>query len=77
MEVLDKILQIWRATCCTPSIAELSRAMGMGSPGGAYDAVRALEREGLLYRVPGRHRGLVVTAPGVSLAVARQPPQTP
>lgn len=60
-EVLDFIRDQQQRCGITPSTAEIQEQFGFASPNAVTSHVQALERKGVLQRLPNKARGLVLT----------------
>lgn len=62
-QILGAIEEYWREHRCPPTIREICSAVQIESTGHVAYHVGILEQEGLVSRVPGRSRGLMLTRP--------------
>lgn len=59
--VLDFILSFWQENKFSPSIMEITQAMGFASPTASEDHVSRLQRKGFISRKAGVARSIVPT----------------
>jgi repressor LexA len=62
-ELIDIIKEFLESQGMPPTIEEIRQAMGLRSPNGVRDHLRALERKGVLELVPGTSRGIRLLGP--------------
>lgn len=61
-QVLDWIIQSLDLTGEAPTVRELQEKLGCAAPMGAVAHLNALEAKGYIKRIPGKARGIIVTA---------------
>ena len=70
-EIFDFIVHTFVKSLHAPTLEEIAEHFGYGSPTGARDHVRALEKKGMISREPGKARSIQITDP-VTLAGLNQ-----
>jgi repressor LexA len=65
-EVYDFICRFSEASGYAPTIAEIKAHLGLRSPASVHQLISALEREGLIRRIPNASRGIEVVKQPIS-----------
>lgn len=65
-EIYDFICRFKEAHGYAPTIAEIRGHLGLSSPATVHQLLSALEREGLIHRIPNVSRGIEIVSQGAS-----------